>query len=743
MATSLPDRAGLAAAPAAAAGLALPALALSGRVGWLVLAGAAITLVWAWPRLGARGGAVTLLCLAAVLAGAAWSAVRIADLQRSPAGMSAGQHIEALATAHGTVRSGLYGNSVLATVRGQRVDLRTTVAVQTGDLIDVAGRLARPRGPREPGGFDEREWLGRRGVHLVLRASDARIVGRRGGLSGVVDGLRRSALDALARGGGGDPGAIAAGVVLGADATLSVAARDAFRASGLAHLLAVSGANIALLVALVLGLAWAAGLPRAAAHGLAVPSVVAYAAVVGGGAPVVRAAVVGVLASVAWLLNRGSDRWHALALAAVTVQAVEPWAVLEPGPQLTFAAVLAIFVVAPRLEAVLEGRPCPGPLRRPIAMTAACSLATAPVAWWHFGRAALAGSLPANLIALPAAALLLWIGVAAVLVAPLLPAAGAWLAWCAHALGGYLLGAARLGAFIDARGGAIAAVLLAAVGLVAMHRLRGVRALAAVMACAALGALALPLAGGGRDPPQSLRLTFLDVGQGDATLIEAPGLTALVDAGPLTGGVAARLRSLGLRRLDLLVLTHGSADHIGGGGEVVRGLEVGRLLHADAPGSGAGAPAVLADARAHGVPVQVAMAGTVIAAGAVAIRVLSPGRIVPGDPNASAMVLEVSEGSCRALLFADAESPVALQLQLRRATIMRVAHHGSADDGLVRLLARVRPRLAVISVGAGNSYGHPARATVNALMRAGAAIHRTDRDGELTVGCPRTRRRAP
>jgi competence protein ComEC len=121
----------------------------------------------------------------------------------------------------------------------------------------------------------------------------------------------------------------------------------------------------------------------------------------------------------------------------------------------------------------------------------------------------------------------------------------------------------------------------------------------------------------------------------------------------------------------------------------------------------------------------------------VELRVLGPRTVIPGeDPNRAAIVVLASQGACRFLLPADAESPVTAPLDLPAAGVLEVAHHGSADDGLAALLRRVRPRLAVISVGAGNTYGHPAPSTLQALTQAGVPVRRTDREGDVSLACP-------
>ena len=266
---------------------------------------------------------------------------------------------------------------------------------------------------RPPGDFDRRAWLARQGVHETLTARSLAVIGLRGGVQGVLDRLRRGAHAALRAGGDDESSRIAAGVALGGTAALDDRTVEEFRASGLAHLLAVSGGNVVLLVAAILALGWVAGVPRSLAHGCAIPAVVGYAAIVGGGPSVVRAAATGVLASLAWLAGSARDPWHLLALAAAAVLALDPWAVVGPGFQLSFVAVAAIHGLAPPIRGWLEGTVVPVRLCAPLAISLACTAATAPVAYVHFGRASLVAGLPANLLALPAVAPLLWLALSA------------------------------------------------------------------------------------------------------------------------------------------------------------------------------------------------------------------------------------------------------------------------------------------------------------------------------------------
>jgi competence protein ComEC len=235
-----------------------------------------------------------------------------------------------------------------------------------------------------------------------------------------------------------------------------------------------------------------------------------------------------------------------------------------------------------------------------------------------------------------------------------------------------------------------------------------------------------------------LRITFLDVGQGDATLIQWRQRSVLVDTGPPDGPILTRLRHAGVRRLDLLVVTHAQADHDGGAAAVLRAMPVGLVLDGrdgvrDSSGLRMAAQAARRSVRTIG-----ARAGEVLRVGAIALRVLWPasgrGSADAGaDPNQRAIVAEADAAGVRTLLTADAESDVLAGLDLGPVDVLKVSHHGSADPGLPALLQRLRPRLAAIEVGRHNVYGHPAAATVRALLGAGASLVRTDRDGSVSV----------
>jgi competence protein ComEC len=258
-----------------------------------------------------------------------------------------------------------------------------------------------------------------------------------------------------------------------------------------------------------------------------------------------------------------------------------------------------------------------------------------------------------------------------------------------------------------------------------------VAALAAAVALLAVRALGAPA------PPDRLTVRFLDVGQGDATLVQEPdGGAVLFDAGPPEAGTARLLRRAGVRELTAVVATHASRDHHGGLTEVLERLRVGVLLDGGDGTSDPSFRAMLAQAGRESVRTMRVSAPMTLRAGGLTIRILSPAPRPPGpapeDPNPRGVVAVVSSGGFDLLLSADAESEALLPLPLPQVEAIKVPHHGSSDPGLPQVLARLRPQLAAIEVGA-NTYGHPAPPTLTALRRAGVTIYRTDRHGTVTL----------
>jgi competence protein ComEC len=705
----------------------------------------ALASVLATPGMRLPGIAVALL-----LAGWWWGSARLDALDQSillPRAGTAGPMVVAVT---GPARRSQYDLRVPAQVRRFRdVAIHEPVLLRLppgrsppqGALLDLIGEIRLPRGAE--GGFDERTWLRRHGVHVVVAASRWRITGHRGGIAGFADRLRVKLARSMAPGVHGERRAVIAGIVLGEDEGLSDDLKTRFRASGLYHLLAVSGQNVALIAAGALGLAWLVGLSRLVGEIAALAAIGGYVLAVGWQPSVVRAGVAGSLASLAWLAARPKDRWYFLLVGAAILLAWNPYSLFDAGFQLSFAAVAAIFVVVPRLQRTLAGYPVPRSLAEVVAVSGACGIATAPILLTQFGAVPLY-SIPANALAAPVVGPLLGLALVTALIAPVLPSVAAQLAWASGWLAAYLAGCARLVgglpyASVSART-ALAVMVLGLFGALLVSRLRPPRAprLAVLVLLAVLVAGGWRLRSGpaGLPPPEGLRITFLDVGQGDGALLQVREGAVLVDEGAPEADVAGQLRGLGLRSVSMIVLTHPQRDHVGGAAKVLDRVHVGAVLDPAIPSESTDERAALAAARRHHVRVIVARAGEGFRIGALRLQVLWPDG--PGssgdDPNNHAIVLLASYGQVDALLTADAESDVTGHLHVPPVEILKVAHHGSDDPGLARLLEQIHPRVAVISVGAHNDYGHPTASTIATLAAVpGLAVYRTDLDGRVAV----------
>jgi competence protein ComEC len=474
----------------AALGLALANVA---RLGAGIAAAACAVLVAAGAVGGSRRSILAAAVVAILVGGWWWGSHRLASLDRSPLSADLDRSGDARIEITGPARHGLFAIRLPGRLRSferapvdERVQLQLPLgrAPPQGALVDALVVVRAPRGPSN--GFDERTWLRRQGIHVVLHVDRWQVVGRRGGLGGIADRLRRWLERASAPGLAGERRTVIEGVLLGDDDALSPSLKDAFRRAGLYHLLAVSGENVVLLAGGVLVLGWLLGIARWIGHLGALAAIGAYVLAVGPQPSVVRAAVSGSAVSIAWLAARERDRWHVLGLGAVVLLAWNPYVVYDAGFQLSFAAVLAIFVVAGPLGRWLEGYPLPGKLRAGVAVSAACALVTAPILWLQFGQVPLLGVV-ANALAEPAMPILLGLAFGAALADPVLPPLAAALAWLNGWVAVYVAGCARaVGAvpFAQATGRTAALVVVA---LLVAAAIVGRRVLAPRIRAAAVG----------------------------------------------------------------------------------------------------------------------------------------------------------------------------------------------------------------------------------------------------------------
>ncbi|MFI6852976.1 ComEC/Rec2 family competence protein [Streptomyces sp. NPDC050416] len=680
----------------------------------------------------------------------------IVDL--GPAGPSATGTVEGgQSAAGGPVRSPWMG--LLPSTR-LRVSGRLAPAMTGGDRVAAVLRV---RGRAEP------EVVGE-------PSAGQRLAGRlRAGLREATDGLPA------------DARALLPGLVVGDTSRITPELEEAFKETDLTHTLAVSGANFTILLALLLGppglaqhverrgLAPCLGVSLRATAVLGGVLSLGFVVVCRPDPSVLRAAACGAVALLALATGRRRSLIPALATAVLLLVLYDPWLARSYGFLLSVAATGALLTLAPRWSAGLRRRGVRPRLAEALAAAAAAQALCAPVVAVLSARVSLV-AVPCNLIAEFAIAPATVLGFAALATAPMAMPVAKTLAWCAQWPAEWIAevartGAALPGAGVDWPGSWAGAALLAAVTLVVLlvgRRLLGhpwwcgVCGLVLVLVLVQPPPVTRVITGW---PPPGWRLVLCDVGQGDAMVLSAGGgAGVVVDAGPDPQLVDHCLRSLGITRIPLVVLTHFHADHVAGLPGVLRGRAVAAIETTGFEEPADQAAFVRRHAAARRVPVTRAAAGEQRRAGELSWQVVwpppspPPGRLPappPGPhpqvlpahpahpavegPNDASVAMLVRSAGLRLLLLGDLEPPAQRALArspaadaLESVDVLKVAHHGSAyqDPGL---MGRAAPRLALISCGAGNSYGHPAPGTVAALRAGGAVVLRTDRDGALAV----------
>jgi competence protein ComEC len=537
--------------------------------------------------------------------------------------------------------------------------------------------------------------------------------------------------------------ALARAFLVGDTEALSADWRRAFRRSGLAHLLAVSGFNVGLIA--VAALLATAPLPRPVRLAVTALMVAAYAATVGPLAPILRAAEMAMLAILALAWKRPPSAAHALGLVACAALTIEPGAVGELSFQLTFAATAALVIVAPALARRWSALP----MRAAIALAAAVAAqwATLPWAFLHFHHAQLL-AVAYNLVALPWAAATMLLAAAATAVAIAVPATTPALWWVMDlaakpidwlAAPGFHLGVV---AVAPPRSAAAAILALLAAALWWPRRV-GIPVLALV---ATILVWSTRKADSRELPASSASWTALDVGQGDATLLRGGGVAVLVDGGGQgRGDFAGRvlvpaLAAEGVRRIDVAVVSHPDRDHCEGLAGVADYLPIGEVWAAPGWERSPCARRLVAEIGARAA---VLVAGDRRRRGNWTFEVLSPTLgSAPGSDNDASLVLRASAAGRSVLLPGDLEERGERALVARtgaglRADWLKLAHHGSKTSSSADFLRAVAPRLAWASVGRDNAFGHPAPLVSERLERLGVRLLRTDRSGLIHVSWDR------
>ncbi|MFZ1731590.1 MAG: DNA internalization-related competence protein ComEC/Rec2 [Bacteroidota bacterium] len=652
------------------------------------------------------------------------------------------------------------GRILLSYGRSQYDKKDTLLPLRIGDVIEVRCRLRVPRPPRNPHAFDARSWLLQEGILLQASASkggDLRITGNdelswwKHFVSGVRHGLRSAVAGLYSP----THAAVMNGLLLGDRSGIAEETLDDFRRSGIMHILAVSGLHAGIVLMMVFVPLERLRFPLRAAAALT--ALWLFAAITGFAPPVTRASLMATLFLGGVLLQRAGSSINALAVAGILIAAFDPLAILGLSFQLSFGAVLGILLFHDRIQRALTAL-LPKRLRGKasdtllslIALTVAAQTLTMPLLAGNFGQISAVGLLT-NVVAVPLVFVVVCCGILSVTLFPLWTGmAQLFAATSGTALDLILASSDFFAAF---PGGVIdlpalpSAIMILYVGAIAYlsatpGRMRQKLSLLSIFIVTAVisGTMLFP------SPQAKLRVTFLDVGQGDAILIEIPGSDAwLIDTGP--GGdrgnsgtqvILPHLRANGIRRLAGLVITHPDDDHRGGAAAVLNAVTVdSAYLSCTWPATGeSGALRKLMTSRTRGV--RDVRAGDMFTIGKQArLYVLSPPADIDCTPsNGNSVVLMLIYGSTRFLFTGDADVEAERRMIARydsflRADVLKVGHHGSTTSTSPGFAVKVKPKHAVITVGRNNHFNHPRQEVLNRLRLVGAKVHRTDLEGAV------------
>ncbi len=607
----------------------------------------------------------------------------------------------------GTLREGF-----LHTAQG-RVYVRYFPRLQEGTYV-LEGHLLRPQGKRNPGGFDQQTWLRGLGVTAVLQArqvvrfqpptGDARQWFRQQ----LVAGLSPSAA------------ALAVAMTLGERRDLGETYGE-FQRAGLAHALALSGLNVAILAGFFVLLLYRLGHWR---YLVTLGILALYLLLVGPQPSLVRAVIMGGLVLLGLFLGKGKVAvFPALSLALFMHLLLEPYALFSLSAQLSYLAVLGMALVLPKIPK-LEG--WKNWLWVSVSVTFAAQLFILPLLLHHFHQLPLVSPI-SNLLVLPILNLLVPLGFVKLLLGGVLAWPVEWLSQLTLGLVGWLSSGPQL------RWGEISAIGFALYFLgilpllVALYR--RIRWLpAGVLSATAVLASLLP------QTVQRAELWQLDVGQGDATLVRLPGrVEILVDGGRdwAYPRLESALRALGVDDIDLVIATHPDADHIQALPPVMQNFPVRTLVTGPRMRGDELDDALHRAARRQKVRVVLARVGTELEIAGAKLRFLGPLGSETED-NDRSLVFVLEYGGCKALFTGDAPISAEVLWRAEKVDILKVGHHGSDTSTGSQLLQGFQPRMALIGVG-NNPYGHPTQSVLERLSQHGVEIRRTDLEGAIRV----------
>jgi competence protein ComEC len=662
--------------------------------------------------------------------------------------------------------------TLLVTLKQMRSDTGH-LFLRYGCNVGLRGSLFRPSDERNPGEFSQRQYCEANGIAMLMFVSGWQSVTVLSGDGGwwamreVVTPAKLFIMNLVDRTIGGEEGEFLKGIFLGERTGIPYATREAFTNSGVAHVLAVSGSNVAVISFFLIAVLQVLRLPRWARVVVVATGLLFYMFLTGSQPPVVRATIMALIFLVATLFEERSNPYNAIGVSALVILGMDTRQLFDVGFQLSFVSVLAIVYLYPKFNSWAGMIPEHIRLRsamvwvlRVCAVSLAATIGTFPLTAIYFGKVSIVG-LITNIVVIPAVGLSVVLGIVMSVAATSASWGATVFAEVNHVVLSFTIAAAKWSAALPFatmdtlrfRGTDALVFYAGAALLFGFSNPNVARKLAVVLLAAMNIAVFMPDSAWSRPADGRLRVSFIDVGQGDAVLIEFPaGQTMLVDAGGQppafdTGEriVTPFLKRRGISIIDLFVLTHPHADHIGGAAAVLRNFDVKRVVDC---GLIARSPVYSEYARSVGEELcafQNASAGTLLS-------VIPDARLYTLHPaagftvadtapsffnlNNASVTMKLQYGTISIMLSGDAEEEAERHMvdtygDFLQSQLLKLGHHGSRTSTSEDFLSMVQPRFAVASVGRNNRFNHPSPIVMDRVRRHGAELLRTDEQGAI------------
>ncbi|MBI5216406.1 MAG: DNA internalization-related competence protein ComEC/Rec2 [Ignavibacteriae bacterium] len=635
-----------------------------------------------------------------------------------------------------------------------------------GRKVNLTGMFKRPPRARNPGEFDYRNYLKLQGIYAqVYVRTDSNIqLGEKTGtwiLSEVIHPFRdwiSTTMDSLI---GGEEAKLVKGLVIGERSEIDPSIKLAFTNAGLMHILAVSGLNVGLVAIMFWSVFSLFRFPRSLIGVLTVLSLVFFIFLTGAEASVTRAVIMACVFIGAKIFEQRTSLLNALGVAALVILLIDSRWLFDVGFQLSFVAVLSLAYILPKLERQVNTLPerfrANSFFRKYIllatAVTLSATIGTLPLTAYYFHKISIVG-IAMNLLAVPVSGIILALGCAVVLMAAISTWLGSMYATVAYAFSWFLLRFTEWGGNLPFSVVEINLSFPQAVGMFAVilfllefHRplvrrlgIISFLLIANVVLYSSLFA----------ESNSSLKITMLDVGQGDAIVVQLPnGKTMLVDAGPIdskrdagTKTIAPFLKRIGVEKIDALFISHPHADHLGGTPALLRAIEVGTIYECGAKSESKLVKEIGRLTDSLQIESKKLLAGNIVTVdSSVRLYILHPfddKNSFEENLNNHSLVIKLVYGTTSILFSGDAEEPAEQEItaafdNFLDCDVIKVGHHGSITSSSEELLEKVTPQIALVSVGNKNKFKHPSPTVIQRFQDGGCKVFRTDKMGAIVL----------